>query len=139
MTTIRSTIGRHGPWRSTYVLATLVVAACGQLPQPGASPVADARDLAGSEQQVDGVDARFDCDGGLQVHAVFVGPETLRLRLPDGDHILQGERAASGARYSGEGIVFWNKGDEALLDIGGVAHHCGRSPAASAADEITTK
>jgi heat shock protein HslJ/membrane-bound inhibitor of C-type lysozyme len=67
---------------------------------------------------------RFRCDEALDVSVRFLGPETLQISLPDGKHVLEREPAASGARYSGDGILFWNKGDEALLNIGGVEHHC---------------
>lgn len=77
------------------------------------------------------VDTLFHCGNGLVAQAIFVGSETLRLRLPGGDRVLQRERSASGARYTAEGLLFWNKGDEALLDIDGVAHHCSRVPAES--------
>ena len=69
---------------------------------------------------------RFKCGDALVVSLEFTGPESISLTLPDGKRILQQERAASGARYVGESILFWNKGDEALLDIGGVQHNCTR-------------
>lgn len=69
---------------------------------------------------------RFECGEALMVSVEFTGPESISLLLPDGKRVLQQERAASGARYAGEGILFWNKGDEALLEIGGVQHNCTR-------------
>lgn len=66
----------------------------------------------------------FDCGDNLSVAVKFLGAETLEITLPDGKHTLQRERSASGARYAADGILFWNKGNEALLDIGGVKHDC---------------
>lgn len=69
----------------------------------------------------------FECGGDLTFTVKFVGPETVTVTLVDGEHTLQQERTASGARYAGDGIVFWNKGQEAMLDIGGVGHTCKKS------------
>jgi heat shock protein HslJ/membrane-bound inhibitor of C-type lysozyme len=69
---------------------------------------------------------RFACGDGPDFEVRFAGPETVILTLPDGDHTLQRERTASGAKYSGGGIIYWNKGDEALLEIDGVRHTCAR-------------
>lgn len=67
---------------------------------------------------------RFECGGGPAFEMRFAGPDTVILTLADGEHTLQRERSASGAKYSGDGIVFWNKGNEALLEIDGVKHNC---------------
>lgn len=51
------------------------------------------------------------------------GPGETALWLPDrlgGRYLVLGQtRAASGARYEGDGVVFWNKGDSALLQVDG--------------------
>ncbi len=67
---------------------------------------------------------RYTCDEALVVAIRLLRPDTLGVTLPDGEHILERDPDASGARYSGDGVLFWDKGDEALLDIGGVAHRC---------------
>ena len=42
--------------------------------------------------------------------------ERLRLRLPGGDHLLEPERSASGARYGNAAdMQFWSKGDDNAL------------------------
>ncbi len=69
---------------------------------------------------------RFKCSDGPAFEMRFAGPETVILTLPDGEHTLQRERSASGAKYSGDGIMFWNKGNEALLEFGGARHTCVR-------------
>lgn len=60
----------------------------------------------------------FDCEVKVTVSIQFVGPETVELTVGDRERVLTLERTASGARYSGDGLEFWNKGDEALLTIG---------------------
>ena len=82
---------------------------------------------AGAADSAPALAHAFDCGDALSVSFEFVGPETIRLALPDGEHVLQRERSASGARYVAGEIMFWNKGDEALLDIGGVQHECRKS------------
>lgn len=103
-----------GKQRIRAVRAPDEVAGTGKVP-------ADAVDPARAVANV------FECGDNLSVTVAFVGPETIKISLPDGDHTLQSERSASGARYATEGILFWNKGDEALLDIGGVEHKCKKS------------
>lgn len=66
----------------------------------------------------------FDCGELSRVTAEFVGQETLLLVLPDGDHTLERSRSASGARYIAGDLVFWNKGDEALLVFDGTEYKC---------------
>jgi heat shock protein HslJ/membrane-bound inhibitor of C-type lysozyme len=92
----------------------------------------DERPSPMSQQPQDRVDPalqqsnRFECSDGQGFAVRFAGPETVILTLPDGDHTLQRERTASGAKYSGGGISYWNKGDEALLEIDGVRQTCVR-------------
>jgi membrane-bound inhibitor of C-type lysozyme len=70
------------------------------------------------------IDARFNCDGGKSIDAAFDnGPKpSVRLSLSDGRHlILPQARSGSGARYANgdESIVFWNKGDTAVIEESG--------------------
>ena len=68
----------------------------------------------------------FDCaDAGL-ARVRFVGPDTIELLLNDESMILTSERSASGAKYAKGDLVFWNKGDEALLLLGESRHSCKR-------------
>jgi heat shock protein HslJ len=66
----------------------------------------------------------FHCGDATRIAIEFDGPDTLKLTLPDGNHVLPRDGSASGARYAGDGIRFWNKGEEATLDIGGVEQRC---------------
>lgn len=63
--------------------------------------------------------ARFACegDGPPVIGATFFDSEAPSALLSAGDRevlVLQGP-SASGARYEGDGVVFWNKGDEATV------------------------
>lgn len=89
-----------------------------EAPAGGHGLPADAVDPARANARV------FDCGDNLSVALEFVGPETIRLSLPGGVHTLQRERSASGARYVAEGIMFWNKGDQALLNVGDAEYSC---------------
>lgn len=68
----------------------------------------------------------FDCEVKGAISFRFVGPETIELTVGDVIRLLTQERTASGARYSGNGFDFWNKGDEALLTIGDERFTCKR-------------
>jgi len=84
-----------------------------QDPSPSAAPL----DGAGSPTELkcgDDVDASFR----------FLGPETLELTLNGETHILEQQRTASGARYAGDDIDFWNKGSESMLTIGEHRYTC---------------
>jgi heat shock protein HslJ len=98
--------------------ARIRAVALGSLPDAGPDPDA----LTG--EPAPAVPLEFDCGESLRVKVDFGGGETLLLTLPDGSHELGHVPSGSGAKYTGDGIVFWNKGDEALLDVGGVSHRC---------------
>lgn len=66
----------------------------------------------------DGTTVVFECPGGEIITAEFVGTEAAVVTLPDQDPItLAATEAASGARYSDGTTTFWNKGDEALVEV----------------------
>lgn len=70
------------------------------------------------------VSVRFKCQdlGSLDVR--FLGPDSLQLFRSGEAEVLTRERSASGARYANADTRFWNKGDEALLNIKGRDFHC---------------
>ena len=67
----------------------------------------------------------FTCPAGGQSFdfTIRTGPGELAVWLParfGGRYVVLGQtRAASGARYEGDGVVVWNKGSEALLEVEG--------------------
>ncbi len=76
------------------------------------------------EPQETGKNFVFDCtdsEGEAFSFTVRTGPGELALWLPErfgGRYLVLGQtRAASGARYEGDGVVVWNKGEEAILEI----------------------
>jgi len=71
--------------------------------------------------------SRFDCDDAGIIEVRFVGPETLQLTRDGMTAILQHVRSGSGARYAGENIEFFNKGDEAMLYLDGEKTDCRRT------------
>jgi heat shock protein HslJ len=73
-----------------------------------------------------GAPVLFDCGVNGAIGFRLVGPETIELTVNDVVRVLTRKRTASGARYSGNGVEFWNKGDEALLTIGDERFTCRR-------------
>ena len=63
------------------------------------------------------ITAVFDCGG--YAFTVRFEDESARLTLPDRTLVLPRAIAASGARYTDGVVTFWNKGDEALLELDG--------------------
>ena len=68
----------------------------------------------------------FDCGAAGSADVRFLGPETVELTFSGNTYVLPRERAASGAMYSVESVSFWNKGDEALIEIGAKRYSCKR-------------
>ena len=72
------------------------------------------------------VQARFRCEGGRTIDAVFSNGarSSVSLALSDGRSVsLPQAQSGSGARYAsaGDRIVFWNKGDSAFIEEDGKA------------------
>jgi len=90
-------------------------------------------DSAPEENQPQPMDAAaeerfsFDCGPAGRADVRFLGPDTVELSLAGETYILPRERAASGAKYSKDEISFWNKGDEALVEVGAERYSCRRN------------
>jgi membrane-bound inhibitor of C-type lysozyme/heat shock protein HslJ len=66
------------------------------------------------------IEATFVCPDGTSIPAVFDNTaDTVTVTLPDGAVTLPQVVSGSGARYSDGVITFWNKGDEALVEVNG--------------------
>ena len=74
----------------------------------------------GTGGQAPGKTQDFYCEGSELV--VRTGPGEITLYLPDRDVVLPQVRAASGAKYADNGILFWMKGSGALFELDGVRH-----------------
>ena len=97
---------------AVLVLSVCSVTGCAPFSQP---PTAAPADTAPPEET--GQTFVYECDGlDFTVHMRADG---ITLWLPDRPVALPQVRAASGAKYQGEGMTFWSKGDEALVEIDG--------------------
>lgn len=68
----------------------------------------------------------FRCSEGMVVTVVFSEKdERATMRLGGKTYRLKHVPAASGTKYSDGKVVFWNKGDEALIEINGEMVHDG--------------
>jgi membrane-bound inhibitor of C-type lysozyme len=69
----------------------------------------------------------FDCTDGPTVSVRFL--DAGQLHLDDGTEVrtLARVRSASGGRYAGDDVEFWEKGDEAMLSIGDARYDCRKS------------
>jgi membrane-bound inhibitor of C-type lysozyme len=111
-------------WRLTrglnglYLLALLAIVVAGCVPVQPVEPAADM-DAAPSSNVIQ---ATFVCPDGTELPTVFDNDaDTVTVGLPDGEVTLPRAISASGARYANEdeSIVFWNKGDEAMVQVNG--------------------
>ena len=68
------------------------------------------------------IEATFVCPDGTSIDAAFDNAAgTVTITLPDQVLTLPQVEAASGARYSNDTTTFWNKGDEAMVEVNGEA------------------
>jgi uncharacterized membrane protein len=65
----------------------------------------------------------WDCDNGAYL-VTHYQDGTLWLFRPGETVELAHQRAASGSKYGKDGLVFWVKGDEAMLDVAGEKANC---------------
>ncbi|MEQ9260604.1 MAG: META domain-containing protein [Roseovarius sp.] len=61
--------------------------------------------------------SQYDCGGTSIVFGM--ADDTPTLRVDGRDYALSEAKAASGARYVGDGVEFWSKGDEASVTLDG--------------------
>jgi membrane-bound inhibitor of C-type lysozyme len=104
------------------LLSLMVLAACAS-PQAGNPRPADPRPAAG--ETIGPVS--FTCDDGSEIVATFDNapdPATVLLVRGGQQATLPQAMSASGARYVGDDITFWNKGRDAAVDWQGRKLEC---------------
>jgi membrane-bound inhibitor of C-type lysozyme len=71
----------------------------------------------------------YECSDGYSF-TVRIQREKAWLFLPGTAVALEQVVSASGAKYTGDGVTFWSKGEEALLEVGTQRHqNCRNNPA----------
>jgi len=101
----------------SVALAGLALVGCNA---PADNDVATTDDTMTADETMtaDGDLVVFNCPGGETITAQFVGTEEAVVTLPDQEPMtLPATEAASGARYSDGTTTFWNKGDEAMVEV----------------------
>jgi len=58
---------------------------------------------------------RYVCEDGRTLSALYPDADTAQLMVGDTTHPLRIARSASGARYTGDALQWWTKGDEGTL------------------------
>jgi len=101
-------------------VAALCLAGCGAGEQPAPAGAA-ARADAGVTQAPRTVLA-YDCQG--QYVVAELSADHAWVFLPGATVKLPREVSASGERYADQGVVFWTKGDEAMLEQQGARVNC---------------
>ena len=92
-----------------------------------ADPTADVGFGNEPQDRAPGSLTQFDCGSAGTIELRFLGPETVQIMRNGMATVLQRVRSASGARYAGDGMEFWNQGDEAMLEIDGERVSCRRT------------
>ncbi|WP_158590478.1 MliC family protein [Noviherbaspirillum cavernae] len=97
-------------------LPLLVIGGCATAPSPENSAPRASDDAESMQPVQPGRTFAFDCDG--LAFTIRTGPGELALYLPDRYVVLSQVRAASGTKFQDHDIVFWNKGEDASLEVG---------------------
>ena len=101
--------------RSLVLMAILATVAVGCVPIQAPTPVPTEMDETVTG---DTIEATFVCPDGTSLDTVFDNDaQTVTVTLPDGTVTLPQVESGSGARYSDGTTTFWNKGDEALVEV----------------------
>ena len=87
--------------------------------EDGATTETETNESTATEAaNADIVEATFVCPDGTSIDAVFDNAEeSVTVTLPDGTVALPQVPSGSGAKYSDDTTTFWNKGDEAMVEV----------------------
>lgn len=102
-----------GTGRAFAAVAALSALAC-TASRPAPDRSSPAQPAAGSTV--------YACADGVRFSVLSIGDSLVVLALPQRLDTLRHVEAASGARYDGDSLVFWSKGEEASLEVGGAQH-----------------
>jgi membrane-bound inhibitor of C-type lysozyme len=91
------------------------------LPRIGIVGVACLSSFAASAQ---GQTATYRCAGGLVVKARFPNAMTTIVSIGGRAYRLRNTMAASGSRYAGQGVTFWEHHGEATIKRAGKSTSC---------------
>ncbi|MFN3584669.1 MliC family protein [Phenylobacterium sp.] len=95
--------------RPLLILSALAVTAC-QPKEEGAPALPPKVPAAPRETRVVG----YACEDGKPVQARYVGQDSATLVFDGKTYSLRRAISASGARYTGDGLQWWSKGDDGL-------------------------
>lgn len=101
-------------------ILAIVIAGCApvQAPTPAAATDTPVPETEAPAANI--IEATFVCPDGTSLATVFDNDaRTVTVALPDGTVTLPQTVSGSGARYSDETTTFWNKGDEAMVEVNG--------------------
>ena len=68
--------------------------------------------------------SNYLCDGTLSASIVENNDEEARLTFKDNEFLLNRQVSGSGVKYSADNVLFWSKGDEAMLILKGKKYQC---------------
>lgn len=86
----------------------LVLSACSPSPATDA-PAPPAKTVAATPW------SHYACDDGRTVSARYPDSETAQVQIGGAMHVLKIARSGSGARYTGDALQWWTKGEEGML------------------------
>jgi putative lipoprotein len=103
-----------------WKLCSLLLGASLSAVAGGEGPESAATETLHPDQQPLARTVVYDCNGFEFV--TRLGPGEMALWLPQRYLVLSQVRSASGAKYQEGDVVFWSKGDEAMLQVGDVEY-----------------
>ncbi len=112
----------RGSGRALAVMTALSALACAGSQQPDKRTAQrPAPDSPGPPPPAAGTTV-YACTDGVRFSVRSIDGSRVVLALPERLDTLGHVEAASGARYAGESVVFWSKGQEASLEGAGARH-----------------
>ncbi|MBU2151226.1 MAG: MliC family protein [Alphaproteobacteria bacterium] len=92
---------------SLFLIPLLALAACSK-PDAPISPTSEPKTVS-----IPWV--HYVCSDGRTVSALYTDSQTAQLKLGGSTHLLKVAQSGSGARYTGDALQWWTKGDEGML------------------------
>lgn len=93
--------------RSFLPIPLIALTACSN-PAPAEAPRTEPKTVAAAW-------VHYVCGDGRTLSALYTGRETAQLKVGGSSHLLTVAPSASGARYTGDALQWWTKGDEGTL------------------------
>ena len=103
--------------KAIFIIAIALISTCSSSSEESPKPIEENKQSSEISQV-----RIYECD--RYEFSAEINSRSTTLYLPSGTVTLERVPAASGAKYRNTQFLFWNKGDEALLEINDETYNC---------------